>query len=46
MKKLEMKKLVILLLSLAMVFALGACANTDTTASQDDSDLAYVRKNG
>ena len=42
-----MKKLMSILLVVIMVFALAACGNTDTAKqSKDESDLAYVKKNG
>jgi polar amino acid transport system substrate-binding protein len=47
MSKLKMKKLVSLLLTLAMVFVLAACgSNNDTNQSQGESDLSYVKGNG
>lgn len=48
MKKLKMKKLIALLLALAMVFVLAACgsSNGETNQSQDESDLSYVKENG
>lgn len=44
-----MKKLLSLILCLAMVFTFAACGNTDTTSTDADapaSDLAYVQEKG
>lgn len=46
MKKSKIKKLVSLLLALAMVFTLSACGDKKVDQSQGESDLAYVKKNG
>ncbi len=46
MKKFKMKKTVIMLIALTMVVVLAACGDANTTLSQDESDLAYIHKNG
>ncbi|NMA64699.1 MAG: transporter substrate-binding domain-containing protein, partial [Clostridiaceae bacterium] len=46
MKKLNMKKIMSLLLALTMVFALVACSKKETNKPQDESDLSYVKNNG
>jgi len=46
MKKLKMKKLISLLLTLTMILALTACGAKETGKSQDESDLNYVKSKG
>jgi len=46
MRKLKMKKLMALFLTLAMILALGACGTKRTNKSQDESDLSYVKSKG
>ncbi len=41
-----MKKLLALLMALAMVFCFAACGGNDTPDVDSDSDLAYVKENG
>lgn len=46
MRKLKMKKLISLLLTLTVTFVLVACGSTGVNKSQGESDLAYVKGNG
>ncbi|HHW32129.1 MAG TPA: amino acid ABC transporter substrate-binding protein [Clostridiaceae bacterium] len=46
MRKFRMKKLMMVILALTMILALVACENTQTSKSQNESDLSYVKSKG